>query len=82
MSLLQAGLTCTALNADRLGQILDTLFSANLNRVFGALALHALAVYPIPTPWLHQDTTTISLYGSYEEEACPGEGPVPVHDHD
>jgi hypothetical protein len=26
--------------------------------------LKALAVYAIPTPWLHQDTTTIALYGS------------------
>jgi hypothetical protein len=28
----------------RLGQILDTLFAANLNRVFGAIALRALAL--------------------------------------
>jgi transposase len=50
-----------------LGQILDALFAANLNWVFGAVARHALEVYAIPTPWLHQDTTTITLYGAYEE---------------
>ena len=61
----------------RLGQILDTLFAANLNRVFGAIALNALAVYAISTPWLHQDTTTLTLYGAYKEEARPVEGPVP-----
>ena len=44
----------------------------NLNRVFGAIALNALEVYAISTPWLHQDTTTITLYGAYEEEARPG----------
>ncbi len=49
----------------------------NLNRVFGAIALNALEVYALSTPWLHQDTTTITLYGAYEEEARPGEGPVP-----
>src|SRR5918912_4013007 len=52
--ILQPGLTRTALHDYRLGQILDALFAVNLNRVFGAIALHALAVYAIPTPWLHQ----------------------------
>jgi transposase len=67
LPLLQPGLTRTALNDYRLGQILDTLFAANLNQVFGAVALRALEVYAIPTPWLHQDTTTLTLYGAYEE---------------
>ena len=82
--LLQPGLTRASLHDYRLGQILDALFAANLNRVFGAIALNALAVYAISTPWLHQDTTTITLYGAYEEEARPGsqsqqapERPVP-----
>ncbi len=67
LPLLQPGLTSTALNDYRLGQILDALFSAHLNRVFGAVALKALEVYASPTPWLHQDTTTITLYGASEE---------------
>jgi transposase len=74
---LQPGLTRTALHDYRFGQILDALFAANLNRVFGAIALSALEVYAIPTPWLHQDTTTITLYGAYEEEPHRSEGPVP-----
>jgi transposase len=77
LSLLQSGLTSTALNDYRLGQTLDALFAANLHRVFGAVALQALEVYAMPTPWLHQDTTTITLYGAYEEEFRPGAGPVP-----
>ena len=67
LPLLQSGLERTTLNDYRLGQILDALFAANLNRVFGAVALRTLEVYAIPTPWLHQDTTTITLYGAYEE---------------
>jgi hypothetical protein len=59
--LLQPGLTRASLHADRLGRILDGLFAAQLNRVFGALALNALAVYAVPTPWLHQATTTLTL---------------------
>src|SRR5262249_51954080 len=61
----------------RLGQILDALFAAQLNRVFGAIALNALEVYALSTPWLHQDTTTLTLYGAYEEEARPVAGLVP-----
>jgi hypothetical protein len=34
--------------------------------VLSGLALKALEVYAIPTPWRHQDTTTIALYGAYE----------------
>src|SRR5215468_2727448 len=72
VALLQPGLTRASLHDYRLGQILDTLFAANLNRVFGAIALNALEVYGIRTPWLHQDTTTIALYGAYKDEARPG----------
>jgi transposase len=84
LPLLQEGLQRLSLNDYRLGQILEALFAANLNQVFGAVALKALEVYAISTPWLHQDTTTIALYGAYEEEAPPDaqppqdeEGPVP-----
>jgi transposase len=77
LPLLQDGLRRASLNDYRLGQILDALFAANLNRVFGAIALNALEVYALSTPWLHQDTTTITLYGAYEDETHSGEGPVP-----
>jgi transposase len=77
LPLLQPGLTRASLHDYRLGQILEALFAAHLNRVFGAIALNALEVYAISTPWLHQDTTTITLYGAYEEEPHRGEGPVP-----
>ena len=82
--LLQPGLTRASLHDSRLGQILEALFAAQLNRVFGAIALNTLEVYALSTPWLHQDTTTITLYGAYEEEARPGEGlvaPRPAYGH-
>jgi transposase len=67
VALLPSGLTRASLNDDRLGHILDALFAAHLTTVLSALALKALAVYAIPTPWLPQDTTTIALYGAYED---------------
>src|SRR5687767_8634339 len=53
MTLLQPGLTRASLHDYRLGHILDALCAANLNKVFGAVALKALEVYAISTPWLH-----------------------------
>lgn len=79
--LLQPGLTRIALNDYRLGHILDALFAANLNQVFSVIALKALEVYAIPTPWLHQDTTTIRLYGAYEDEPKSPEAPRPAYGH-
>lgn len=60
---LQAGVTRASLHDYRLGHIRDALFAANLNKVYSAIVLKALEVYAISTPWLHQDTTTLALYG-------------------
>jgi transposase len=81
LALLQPGLTRAALNDYRLGHILDALFAANLNRVFSVVALKALEVYTILTPWLHQDTTTIALYGAYEDDPQPPGAPRPAYGH-
>ena len=81
LDLLQPGLTRASLHDDRLGHILDALFAANLNKVFSAVALKALEVYAIPTPWLHQDTTTIALYGAYEDEPKTVGAPRPAYGH-
>jgi len=79
--LLQPGLTRASLHDDRLGHILDALCAANLHRVFGAIALKALAGYAIPPPWLHQDTTTMALYGVYEDEPKALVAPRPAYGH-
>jgi transposase len=81
VTLLQPGLTQASLHDYRLGHILDALFAANLNKVFGAIALKALEVYAMPTPWLHQDTTTIALYGAYRDESKTPRAPRPAYGH-
>src|ERR671927_551810 len=81
VALVQPGLTRAAWHDYRLGHILDALFAANLNKVFSAIALKALEVYAIPTPWLHQDTTTIALYGAYADEPQKPGAPQPAYGH-
>jgi transposase len=49
--------------------------------VLSAVALTALEVYAIATPWLHQDTTTIALYGAYEDEPSSPGAPRPAYGH-
>jgi transposase len=73
----QPGLERPSVHDTRLGQMLEALFAAHLNRVFGALALPALKTYAIGTPWMHQATTTIALYGAYDREPDDTTAPRP-----
>jgi transposase len=81
VALLQPGLTRASLNDYRLGHILEALFAANLNKVYSAVALKALEVYTILTPWVHQDTTTIALYGAYADDPQTLGAPRPAYGH-
>lgn len=79
LPLLQPGLAPESLHDSRLGQTLDALYDANLHTVFSAIALRALDIYQVDTPWLHQDTTTISFYGAYEDDEAGSKGPRPTY---
>jgi transposase len=81
LALLQPGRTRASLHDYRLGHILDALFAANLNTVLSAVARKALEVYALPTPWLHQDPTTIALYGAYADEPKTARAPRPAYGH-
>jgi len=46
------------------------------------LAVQQIAsVAHVPSPWLHQDTTTIALYGAYEEDPQIPRAPRPAYGH-
>ena len=81
LSLLQPDLEALSVHDTRLGQILNALFGAKLNQVFSAIALKALETYAIATPWIHQDTTTISLYGAYDDGSAASTAPRPAYGH-
>ena len=47
-----------------------------------ALAVQYIAsVAHVPSPWLHQDTTTIALYGAYEDDLQIPRAPRPAYRH-
>src|SRR5262252_8061937 len=79
VTLLQPGLTRASLHDYRLGHILAALCAANLHKVLSALARKALEVYAIPTPWLHQATTTSALSGAYEDAPQTVGAPRPAY---
>lgn len=81
VALVQPGLTRAALPDYRLGHILDARCAANLTTVLSALALKAREVDAIPTPGLHQDTTTLALYGVYADEPQRARAPRPAYGH-
>jgi Domain of unknown function (DUF4277) len=81
VALWQPGRTRAARHADRLGRILEALFAAHLNQVFSALALKALEVSAIAPPWLHQATTTLALYGAYDDAPTTPPAPRPASGH-
>ena len=79
LPLLQPGLAPQSLHDSRLGQTLDAVYDANLHTVFSAISLRAFDIYRVDTPWLHQDTTTISFYGAYEDDNVTNKGPRPTY---
>jgi transposase len=81
LDLLQSGRTRPSLHDDRLGHILEALCAAHLTKVLSAIAVKALEVYAIPTPWLPQDTTTMALYGAYADEPKMVGAPRPAYGH-
>jgi len=79
LALLQPGRTRAARHDDRLGPIREALFAAHLNTVYSAGALTALEGYAMATPWWHQATTTIVLYGAYADEPQTPGAPRPAY---
>lgn len=59
----------------------SSLHDANLHMVFSAIALRALDIYRVDTPWLYQDTTPISCYGAYDDGEGSHQGPRPTSGH-
>jgi hypothetical protein len=79
MDWLAPGLTGASLHDYRFGHSLEALFAAKLNAVVNTVARKVLAVYALPTPWLHQDPTTLALYGAYADAPPPPKAPRPAY---
>lgn len=60
------------LNDDRIGRCLDRLFDAKLPELLLDVVRQVVQEFDLSLQELHNDSTTISFYGAYEEAAGPG----------
>lgn len=62
------------LNDDTLGRVLDCLAETGTNNVLGAIGVRVMKAFSLNLSHVHQDTTSVSVYGDYllgEEDAPP-----------
>lgn len=55
----------TTLNDDRLGRVLDAVAKSNRKTIFLRMALRMIKIFELDCHHVHQDTTTVKLYGRY-----------------
>jgi hypothetical protein len=60
---------------NRLGRALDTLWTAGVDRVYGAVISQAIRQYALGLTRLHTAATSLKVYGAYARDE-PEEGPV------
>lgn len=56
------------LNDDRLGRVLDKLYSTGLEQLFTSIALKAAKKYGVSTHSVHLDSSSFHVHGKYEGE--------------
>ena len=66
--LIDPNLTAGDFNDDTLGRCLDDLYTAGVTEVFYQVASHALQVYGICPRFVHLDSSSFHLHGSYEPD--------------
>jgi transposase len=63
------GLTSDQFNDDSLGRALDRLYETGVTEVFATVAGAALRVFGIETDFYHLDSTSLSFFGEYTNNA-------------
>jgi transposase len=62
------GVTKEDLNQYVIGETLDRIVKYGPTKLFTEIALHTMSRLPIPFHCLHADTTSVSVYGDYDDE--------------
>lgn len=76
--LLGDGLTAAQLNDDSLGRCLDKIAQYGTTKWFSELALEIVSKAGLLSRTVHIDSTTLSLYGTYEGKTNANLGPQPL----
>ena len=70
--LIGPGIKAEMLNDDSLGRAMDVLYEVGLTEVFAHVASRALRQYGIEHRFIHADTSSLHVHGSYETGEEPG----------
>jgi len=78
--LLGKAIPAAAFNDDTVGRVLDRLYDTGTSKLFTACAVRADQVLRFDTPYVHFDTTAVSVYGDYSppETSEPQEVPLTI----
>ncbi len=66
--LIGEGIKAEHLNDDRLGRVLDKLYTTGLEQLFTSIALRAAKKYGVSTQSIHLDSSSFHVHGKYELE--------------
>ena len=62
---------------DNVGRVMDHIYDVGTQKIFSALSVSALQRFPLSTKHVHFDTTSINVYGNYENTAN-GDAPFKI----
>jgi transposase len=70
--LIGKGVDCSAFSDDNIGRVFDRIFSYGTSKLFSEISLEAVKKFSIDTAQIHHDTTSVSVWGAYENSRYNG----------
>jgi len=64
--LVGSGISSTSFSDDNIGRVLDRIYDYGSSKLFSNISLEAVKEFNIETTKIHQDTTSVSVWGQYE----------------
>lgn len=66
------GIDSSAFSDDNIGRVFDRIFSYGTSKLFSEISLEAVKKFSIDTTQIHHDTTSVSVWGAYENSRYSG----------
>jgi len=70
--LIGKGIDSSAFSDDNIGRVLDRIYSYGTSKLFSEISLEAVKKFNIDTTQIHHDTTSVSVWGAYENSKYSG----------
>ena len=70
--LIGKGIDFSAFSDDNIGRVFDRIFAYGTSKLFSEISLEAVKEFNIDTRQIHHDTTSVSVWGAYENSRYEG----------